>query len=95
MRQRLSHLEELSTWRSVRVKCALPWVLRLSSLQSTLLFLLPLWKTLGFGTAMPMTMVKTMTKSMMRSKRSLSEDVAFPSLFLVLDAKEGEEVLSI
>jgi hypothetical protein len=41
-----------------------------------------------------MMMVKMMMKPMMRSKRSPSEDVAFPSLFLVLDAKGGE-VLSI
>jgi hypothetical protein len=31
---------------------------------------------------------------MMRLKRSPSEDVIFPSLFLVFDAKGGEEVLS-
>jgi hypothetical protein len=40
-----------------------------------------------------MTMVKIMMKPMIRSKRSPSEDLAFPSLFLVLDAKGGEEVL--
>jgi hypothetical protein len=34
-------------------------------------------------------------KPMMRSKRSPSEDAAFPSLFLVFEAKGGEEVLSI
>jgi hypothetical protein len=60
-----------------------------------LLFLLPLWKTLGLGTAMSTTMVKTMMKPLMRSKRSLSEDIGFPSSFLVLDVKGGEEVLSI
>jgi hypothetical protein len=38
-------------------------------------------------------MVKMMMKPMMRSKRSSSEDLSFPSLFLVLDAKGGEEVL--
>jgi hypothetical protein len=37
----------------------------------------------------PTMMVKMMMKPVMRSKRSLSEDVVFSCLFLVLDAKSG------
>jgi hypothetical protein len=39
-----------------------------------------------------MPKVMTMTT---RLKKSLSEDLIFPSLFLVFDAKGGEEDLSI
>jgi hypothetical protein len=42
----------------------------------TLLFLLPLWKILGLGTATPM-MMKTMMTLMMKSKRSPSDDLSF------------------
>jgi hypothetical protein len=55
------------------------------------LFLLRLWKTHGLGTAMPKEM-KMMT--MMRSKKNPSEDFS-SLLFLALDAKGGEEDLSI
>jgi hypothetical protein len=41
-----------------------------------------------------MTKMKMTTNSKMKSKRSLSEGI-FPSLFLVFDAKEGEDVLSL
>jgi hypothetical protein len=61
---------------------------RLLNPLSSLLFLLPLWKTLGLGTATPMAMMKmTMMKKL---KRTLNEVAAFPSLFLVFDAK-GEK----
>jgi hypothetical protein len=81
MSQSLSHLEE----REMRTSMGL----ETSSPQSTLLFLLLLWKTLGLGTATPMMMVKTTT--MMRSKRSLSENTSFSfSLFWCLMPK-GEK----
>jgi hypothetical protein len=88
MSQMLSHLEERQ--REVRTTMGL----ETPSTQSTLLFLFPMWKIIGLGTSTLMMMVKMMMKSMMRSKRSPSEDIVFHSLFLVLDAKEGE-VLSI
>jgi hypothetical protein len=83
MSQRLSHLEERQCEMSTSMGFETP-----PSPLSTLLFLLPLWKTLGFCTATLTTMMKmTMMK---RSKRCLSEVTAFPSLFLVFDAK-GEK----
>jgi hypothetical protein len=56
------------------------------------LFLLQLWKTRGCGTTTPeLTTVKkkkmmTMTRL---KKKTPSEDIDFPSLFLVFDAKGG------
>jgi hypothetical protein len=83
----------LLSLRKVSVRCTPPWVLRTPSPRSTLLFLLPLWKTLGLGTATSMMMMKTMMKLRMRSKRSSSEDLSFLLSFLVFDAKGGEGVL--
>jgi hypothetical protein len=40
-------------------------------------------------------MMRTMMRLTMKNKRSPSEDLAFPFSFLVLDAKGGEEILSI
>jgi hypothetical protein len=51
------------------VRCALPWVLRPPSPQSTLLFLLPLGKILGLGITALITM--------MTFKRSPIEDLMF------------------
>jgi hypothetical protein len=45
-----------------------------------------LWRTHGLGTTMPTEMTTSL-------KKNPSEDFAFPSLFLVFDAKEGEEDL--
>jgi hypothetical protein len=56
----------------------------------TLLFLLQLLKTHGRGTA-PAKEMMTMTTL---KKTNSSEDAAFPSLFLVLDAKWGEDLSS-
>jgi hypothetical protein len=58
------------------------------------LFLLQLWKTRGRGTAMPKVKTakkKKMTMMTSLKKKTPSEDVAFPSLFLVFDAKGGKE----
>jgi hypothetical protein len=68
------------------------WVLRPPSPSSIHLFLLQLWKTRGRGTATleAKTMKKKMTTTRLK-KKTLCEDIAFPSLFLVFDAKGGEE----
>jgi hypothetical protein len=64
------------------------WVLKPLSQSSTHLFLLQLWKTRGLGTATPKEM---MTTTMMRAMKT----PFFLLLFLVLDAKRGEEDISI
>jgi hypothetical protein len=55
------------------------------------LFLLQLWKTHGHGTVTPeaKTMKKKMTMTTRLKKKTLSEDIIFPSFFLVFDAKGG------
>jgi hypothetical protein len=51
------------------------------------------WKILRLGTVMAMMvmMMAMRKKPMMKTKKSSSEDLTFPSLFLVFDAKGGEE----
>jgi hypothetical protein len=53
-----------------------------------------LWKIRGRGTATPEAKTvkkKKMTMMTRLKKKTLSEDIDFPSLFLVFDAKGGEE----
>jgi hypothetical protein len=84
MSQRLSTLEERQ--RKMRTNMGF----EPASPSPTLLFLLQLLKTHGRGTA-PAKEMMTMTTL---KKTNSSEDTAFPSLFLVLDAKWGEDLSS-
>jgi hypothetical protein len=76
--------------RGASARCARLWVLRPPSPSYFPLFLVQLWKTYGRGTTTPeVKTAKKMTAGL--KKKTLSEDIAFPSLFLVFDAKGGEE----
>jgi hypothetical protein len=78
MSQRLSHLEKRQREMHTSMGLETP---------SPSFILLQRWMIYGLGTATPKKMTMTM-----RSKKHLSEDFAFPSLFLVLDAKGEKKI---
>jgi hypothetical protein len=81
MSQRLSHLEESQHKMRTSLGLVNPEPTVYPPLPP------PAVEILGLGTA---TMMMTSMRPMMKTKKSPSEDLAFPSLVLVLDAKVGE-----
>jgi hypothetical protein len=86
MSQRISHLEESQHKMHTSLGLVNPEPTVYPPLPP------PAVEILGLGTTTMMMVMMMMTsmRPMMKTKKSPSEDLAFPSLILVLDAKVGE-----